>query len=303
MENKYFLQFDNFKEICEELSERLKNEKILLSENDKILKVSIPLHSSKNKEFICELIEKEKNDKEKISEMMNLINIQNKKIEELEHIINENKKEMKNQNDIIINLEERIKILENFFNKNKSENNQQKILFNDLKDFDLNSIIINNNRKYMEALKNWINPYKDIKAELLYRLSRDGKSTATFHEKCDNKGPTLSIFNLEKGNIIGIYTPLNWDTSNEWKNDMDSFLFNLNKNIKFSKKKKLLSIFCNKNYGPFVGCIGVSGETIQELCKIDNFFYKDKYENSNNILSDNEFPYKIYELEIFRIIY
>ena len=37
-----------------------------------------------------------------------------------------------------------------------------------------NSLIIKKNDEYNKTLKNWINPNKYLKAELLYRFSRDG---------------------------------------------------------------------------------------------------------------------------------
>ena len=36
------------------------------------------------------------------------------------------------------------------------------------------------------TLKNWINPNMKIKAELLYRMSRDGIEVETFHNLCYN---------------------------------------------------------------------------------------------------------------------
>ena len=88
---------------------------------------------------------------------------------------------------------------------------------------------------YNLSLKNWINPSKKIKAELLYRLSDNADNSSTFHELCDNKGPTLTLFHVNDGNIVGIYTPLSWDSSSEWKKDMETFIFNLNKNQKYKK--------------------------------------------------------------------
>ena len=38
-------------------------------------------------------------------------------------------------------------------------------------------------------------PYK---FNLLYRASRDGNTTAAFHEKCDNKGATIFIAKINK---------------------------------------------------------------------------------------------------------
>ena len=52
------------------------------------------------------------------------------------------------------------------------------------------------------TLKNWINPEIKIKSELLYRMSRDGIETKTFHNLCDNKGPTIILIKLTDDNIL-----------------------------------------------------------------------------------------------------
>ena len=71
-----------------------------------------------------------------------------------------------------------------------------------------NSLIINNNIEYIISIKNWINPNVKINGELLYRMSRDGDKISKFHELCDNKGPTLTLFETKDGNKGGIYTPV-----------------------------------------------------------------------------------------------
>ena len=111
------------------------------------------------------------------------------------------------------------------------------VLWNEIENkmsFNLDSKIINENEKYNEKLKKWINPSRKIKAQLLYRKTENGYKISTFHELCDNKGPTLTLFRLDKGDIVGIYTPLSWDSTSGWKSDMDTFIFYLNKykNIK-----------------------------------------------------------------------
>jgi len=116
--------------------------------------------------------------------------------------------------------------------------------------YDLDSKIINGNEKCNESLKNWIDPARKIKAELLYRLSQNGENISTFHELCDNKGPTLTLFHVNDGNKVGIYTPLSWDSNSEWKFDMDTFIFNLNKNQKYKKLQPDHSIYCFNSFGP-----------------------------------------------------
>ena len=44
---------------------------------------------------------------------------------------------------------------------------------------------------------------------LLYRASRDGSSAESFHSKCDNKGPTVTIVN-SVNNIFGGFTDMPW---------------------------------------------------------------------------------------------
>ena len=64
-ENKYFYQFDTLNEICSEIKERIEKEKINVIEDTNLLLISIPLPTTKIKEIIFELNEKEKNDKKK----------------------------------------------------------------------------------------------------------------------------------------------------------------------------------------------------------------------------------------------
>ena len=108
------------------------------------------------------------------------------------------------------------------------------IIIDNLYMSNLDSLIINNNLEYNKMIKNWINPYKNIKCELLYRLSRDGEQFSTFHQLCDNKAPTLVLYEIDDGNKIGFYTPLLWDSNSQFKNDLETFMFSLTKakNIK-----------------------------------------------------------------------
>lgn len=53
----------------------------------------------------------------------------------------------------------------------------------------------------VEHLKKWIG--KDFKTELLYRASKDGWSASDFHNKCDNKGPTIVICKSNYDKVFG----------------------------------------------------------------------------------------------------
>ena len=65
------------------------------------------------------------------------------------------------------------------------------------------------------------------KMELLFRGSRDGMTSKDFHDKCDNKGQTITLYQNQKGNIFGGYTSIPWTSDGKWHNDKNSFLFTL----------------------------------------------------------------------------
>ena len=57
------------------------------------------------------------------------------------------------------------------------------------------------------------------------RGSVDGFSSEVFHQKCDNKGPTLTVIKAND-RVFGGFTKLEWDNNSGRKyNDTDAFLF------------------------------------------------------------------------------
>ena len=274
--NKYFLKYNNISDIFNELTNIIYDNKILLKENENNLIINISL--PKNQEIIFELKLIKKNNKNNSDELIVKLN------KELNDVKNENiklKKEIKQ-------LKERINIY------NKKYNNI----------YDLDSNIIKGNENYIKSIKNWINPSKKIKAELLYRLSENGDNYSTFHELCDNKGPTLILFHVNDGNIIGIYTPLSWDSISNWKNDIDTFIFNLNKNLKCKKLISEQSIYCNSSYGPTTARFGYSSNSPINFIKHWANEINKYYDKGSEILPSNneERVYELIEIEIYKIM-
>ena len=71
--NKYFLMFETIEEIFTELSNLIDNSKPIIFEETNSILLSILLPSTKIKEIIFEIKEKEKTDKEKIEELYLII--------------------------------------------------------------------------------------------------------------------------------------------------------------------------------------------------------------------------------------
>ncbi|CAF1358490.1 unnamed protein product [Adineta steineri] len=65
------------------------------------------------------------------------------------------------------------------------------------------------------------------KWELMYKATRDGFYANTFHSRCNNKGPTITIIQSSNNYIFGGYTSVSWTSSQNYKADETAFLFTL----------------------------------------------------------------------------
>lgn len=82
----------------------------------------------------------------------------------------------------------------------------------------------------------------------------------TFHNLCDNKGPTVTIFYNTDNNVYGGYTSLCWDSSNKWYKDESLFLFqsycngiwkpNMFTTSEVSLRKTQTNVLLLSTYGP-----------------------------------------------------
>ena len=63
-------------------------------------------------------------------------------------------------------------------------------------------------KEYDDVLKEWLG--NDSKWKLLYRASEHDYTAKSFHECCDDKGPTLIVIKSDGGWIFGGYTTAEW---------------------------------------------------------------------------------------------
>jgi len=312
--NKYMNLYDDLKEICEQLEKITKSTPPTIKEENKSLLIIIPLPNDKYKEYTFELKEIEKNEGDKmkdITEIVYEIKKENeslkkeneslkKEISEIKNECNKLKNITDTQNNEITKIKEQMTMLLDYHNKIKKEKEEE----NEKLGIKIESSIIKENNEYKKALKNWINSNKKIEAQLLYKKSRDGDQISKFHELCNNKGPTLTIFKTEDGNIGGIYTPLSWDDHTVWKSDLDTFMFNLNKSEKYKKLKNECSLYLEKNYGPWSYSFGFSSTNQMNKISHGGTNINDYYENGANILPNNTNGFKhfnVSDVEVFKI--
>ena len=172
-------------------------------------------------------------------------------------------------------------------------------------------ILLKSNRRndLLEIILEWIGHKK---MELIYRGSRDGKTSQSFHKKCDNQGPTICLFENEKGYIFGGYASISWTNSGCGHSAPESFLFTLT-NIygtpptKFPNIDTKNSVYHLSNQGPcFYDDIWIKSDFEKE----DTYMtfpraYKDTLGKGKSIFKtdyDNNKNYvKIKEIEVFKI--
>ena len=70
----------------------------------------------------------------------------------------------------------------------------------------------------------WTRPFT---LSLLYRASRDGRTNAAFHARCDGKGPTLTALRSANGCVFGGFAAVGWASAGAWVKAPGSWLFSL----------------------------------------------------------------------------
>jgi hypothetical protein len=77
-----------------------------------------------------------------------------------------------------------------------------------------------------------------------------------FHRLSDNKGPTLTLLQIQDGDCIGGFTNQSWSSPDGYvkhMKDSGAFLFNLTRCTSFPCIKHEWAIRCKKDWGPHFG--------------------------------------------------
>ena len=169
-------------------------------------------------------------------------------------------------------------------------------------------------KKYRDQLVTWIG--KPCHFRLLYKISRDGCSAQTFHQKCDGQGPTVTVLYNTNNTIFGGYLSQSWNSSGVWINDPSAFLFRLQYNgssnpLKFAVSQAVHAGYGHSNYGPTFG-VGHSLHTFSgTINKSGNYFPLNGYvhsignsyylngQNSSTITNDS---LQVTDLEVYSVI-
>ncbi|XP_065938186.1 uncharacterized protein [Magallana gigas] len=75
-------------------------------------------------------------------------------------------------------------------------------------------------RSYRDKLVTWIG--RPCHFQLLYKISRDGCSASTFHQKCDGQGATVTVLYNTNKTIYGGFLSQSWHSSEEYYEDQNT---------------------------------------------------------------------------------
>ncbi|XP_062573036.1 interferon-induced protein 44-like [Saccostrea cucullata] len=166
---------------------------------------------------------------------------------------------------------------------------------------------------YKDQLAIWIG--KTCHLRLLYKISRDGCSAATFHQKCDGQGPTVTVLYNTNNTIYGGYLSQSWHSYSNFINDPNAFLFRLQYNgssnpLKFpiDHNSYMYAGYGKSSYGPtfgdsdirsFSGTINKSGKyfPLNGSLNMGNIYLL----NGQNVNSITNGHLQVTDLEVYQV--
>lgn len=94
-----------------------------------------------------------------------------------------------------------------------------------------------------------------VKLSLLFKASIHGFTGTAFHQRCDARGPTLSVGYNNNGNVFGGYTSASFSQSGQYVNDQTAFLFTFSgdKLTKYPTANSSYAVRMISNSGPYFG--------------------------------------------------
>uniref|UniRef100_A0A8W8M6I3 TLDc domain-containing protein n=1 Tax=Magallana gigas TaxID=29159 RepID=A0A8W8M6I3_MAGGI len=169
-------------------------------------------------------------------------------------------------------------------------------------------------KKYRDQLVTWIG--RTCHFQLVYKISRDGCSAPTFHQKCDGQGATVTVLYNTNNTIYGGYLSQSWNSNGGWINDPNAFLFRLQYNgssnpLKFPVTGTGNAGYGHSNYGPtfggghdiytFSGTVSPSGKafSLNGGLTILGHSYNLNGQNVNTIANNS---LEVTNLEVYKVI-
>ncbi|CAJ1060901.1 Hypothetical predicted protein [Xyrichtys novacula] len=138
-----------------------------------------------------------------------------------------------------------------------------------------------------------------VKLQLLYKASIHGFTGAAFHQRCDNRSPTISVGYNGSGFVFGGYTKQPFSQSGQYMNDDQAFLFTVNRGrlLKYPVTSPVYAVKMFANAGPYFGeaLVLVNGNQPVVYNNPGNYYNFDAAEMHGNDLNLTEC--EVYQVE------
>ena len=163
--------------------------------------------------------------------------------------------------------------------------------------------------KELRLLSIWLvqTLHSNFTTKLIFSSDKEDDKASSFHKKCDNIAPTLTLIETKEGFRYGGFTTQSWESTETsiFKKDKNAFIFSLDAEKKYEITNEEKSIQCSMYWGPYFGEGGA-------ICVPDNFleeknaFYQ--WPSSYDIAEKDELTFgqehniNISKYEVFEII-
>ena len=168
-------------------------------------------------------------------------------------------------------------------------------------------------KRDIELILSWIKSSKPLKLKLIYKATRDGDSPLIFHKKVDGIKNTVTVILTDKGLRCGGFVTKEWNTSGDFnKDDVDSFLFSLERREKYLVNMEGSTNYNHLNYGPTFGrgFDLVVGENVssffstnQNWSKFPNSYGDSSDANIKGALTGGNENFLVKEIETYEVIF
>ena len=269
-QSRYFKLFETLDQFLPEIESLINDEKVSLQKKntDMILKFSLPLKIIE--EVFLPIPQGEVDQQKVINDLCSTVNELRKKIKSLTvNISEEQLKRNLESKEILLDEEEKKMVCDWILKQMKSEG-------------------------------------KQVQMTLLYRLTKDNDSASTFHSKCNNQGPTLSLIRNTKGYRCGGFTSKSWcsyyNSYSTYTQDSNAFLFSLDYKEQYFTYDGQNAIYDYSGLGPSFGSndLYISKNCSQNMSSYSNFPY-DYSGNKMRALTGGYYNFKVQEIEVYKI--
>ncbi|TNV84827.1 hypothetical protein FGO68_gene15877 [Halteria grandinella] len=289
--NEHFIQ-----KMCSKLKSIANTDELNISNALQIGELRSELDSIATSQMLISIIQKMKEQEQSTIDKFNerILGFEESLRKLSERLINQTKQNKKYSDNLVKSLENRLQI------KQAQERNHVDQLRQNFESFKLlNSKILKTETQQNQMRKFFEQAGRNLSfSQLLYRGSQHSFSASSFHKFCDNKPFTLTIIQTSQGVIMGGYTEQSWEGEDNYKQDQNAWLFNIEepKIFKVNDDGKF-AIVTNQSFGPTFG--GGYDLHISDDCnsKYQSYIDCDTY----NGFSKGKQLLRIEEIEVFSV--